>query len=113
MGESRMKKKSILSVKIPGLSRTVAEKSTESPKIKIDYPQEGERVRRGHYAIRISAGGGQCQAAIDESSWQDCRNDAGYSWLDWFPEKPGAHRITVRTRLSGRWIKAQRVCDVE
>jgi hypothetical protein len=108
-----VKKKGLLSVKIPGLSRTVEEKPAGSPKISIDSPQEGERVRRGHYAIRISAGAGQCQAAIDEGGWQDCRSDAGYAWLDWFPEKAGAHRIMVRTRVSGKWIKAERVCDVE
>jgi len=108
-----VRKRGLLSVKIPGLSRTVEEKPVSHSKISIDYPQEGERVCRGHYAIRISAGEGASQVAIDEGAWQECRADAGYHWYDWFPEKPGAHRISVRTRVDGKWVKTERSCDVE
>lgn len=121
MGVRTVRKKGLLSVKIPGLSKTVAEKpaprakaSAEArPKVSIDYPQEGERVHCGHYAIRITGGDGESQISIDEGPWQPCRCDAGFHWHDWFPETAGTHRLLVRSRLNGRWAKAERVCDVE
>jgi hypothetical protein len=113
MGEIRVRKKGLLSVKIPGLSRSVEEKPAAKSKVSIDYPQEGELVHRGHYSIRISGGNGECQAAVDGTDWQNCRSDAGFSWFDWFPESAGTHRITVRSRVSGKWVKTERVCDVE
>lgn len=108
-----MRKKGLLSVKIPGLSKTVAEKPAAHAKVAIDYPQQGERVQRGHYAVRISAGEAECQASVNGSEWQNCRSDAGFCWLDWFPEKTGAHTISVRARINGKWAKTERVCDVE
>jgi hypothetical protein len=113
MGVRIVRKKGLLSVKIPGLSKAVAEKPVTRSKVSIDYPQEGERVHCGHYAIRITAGDGECQASINDGEWQSCRTDAGYSWFDWFPEKPGSQHITVRARVNGKWVKAERVCDVE
>jgi len=83
-----------------------------SGKLNIDYPQAGEKVQRGHYSIRISAEGAQCQVAVDNGSWKDCRVADGYSWHDWTPEKPGAHRIAVRARSGNKWVKAERVCSV-
>ncbi|MDD5627513.1 MAG: hypothetical protein PHU21_00495 [Elusimicrobia bacterium] len=108
-----MRKKGLLSVRIPGLSKSVEEKQAARTKVAIDYPQQGERVHRGHYAVRISAGETECQAAVDGSDWQTCRSDAGYSWFDWFPETAGTHTISVRARVNGKWAKAERVCDVE
>ena len=108
-----MRKKGLLSVRIPGLSKTVEEKPAACTKVNIEYPQQGERVQRGHYAIRISAGEAECQAAIDGSDWQSCRGDAGFCWFDWYPEKSGTHTISVRTRVNGKWAKIERVCDVE
>jgi len=108
-----VRKKGILSVKIPGLSRSVEEKPVARPKISIDYPQQGETVRRGHYAIRVCAGEGESQVSINDGDWQACRPDGGFHWFDWFPETSGAHRITARARISGKWVKTERVCDVE
>jgi len=117
MGVRRVRKKGLLSVRIPGLSKTVEEKPVEKPvtktKIGIDYPQEGERVHLGHYAIRISGCAGECQISFDGGDWQGTRCDAGYCWYDWFPEQSGSHRITVRTRAEGKWSKTDRFCDVE
>ena len=48
-------------------------KVERSSKLNIDYPQAGEKVNRGQYAIRVSAGGGECQIAIDDGPWQTCR----------------------------------------
>jgi hypothetical protein len=107
-----VRKKGLLSVRIPGLSKTVTEKPVARAKVSIDYPQQGERVQRGHYAVRISAGEAECQACVDGSEWQSCRSDAGFSWFDWYPEKPGTHTISVRVRVNGKWTKTERVCDV-
>jgi hypothetical protein len=82
-------------------------------RLNIDYPQPGEKVQRGHYAVRISADGAQCQVSVDDDSWQDCRVADGYSWFDWTPEKAGSHRIAVRARAGSKWVKTERVCAVE
>jgi len=100
-------------VKIPGLSKTVAEKPVARPKVSIDYPQEGERVHRGHYGIRITGGDGESQISIDDGPWQACRSDSGYHWYDWFPEQTGTHRLLVRSRVGARWAKSERVCEVD
>lgn len=106
-----MRKKGVLSVKIPGLSK--AEKSAAPAKPSIDYPKTGETVLRGHYAIRVAGGNGESQVSIDGGEWQPTRSDAGFEWFDWFPETPGSHRIAFRTRMAGKWVKAERVCEVE
>ena len=113
MGVRRVRKKGLLSVRIPGLSKTVEEKPAARAKVSIDYPQPGERVQRGHYAVRISAGEAECQAAVNSSDWQTCRSDAGFCWFDWYPEKSGTHTISVRARCNGKWTKTERVCNVE
>lgn len=108
-----MRNKGLLSVKIPGLRKTVQEKPVSCEKLCIDYPQQGETVCRGHYAVRISGGNGESQVAIDSGTWQECRADGGYHWYDWFPETPGRHSISVRSRVNNKWIKTERTCDVE
>jgi hypothetical protein len=108
-----VKKKGLLSVKIPGLSKTIKEKPVASPAISIDYPQEGEAVYCGHYAIRLFGGNGESQVSINDGAWQDCRNDAGFSWYDWFPATAGTHRISLRTRINGKWVKTERTCEVK
>jgi hypothetical protein len=112
-GGRRVRKKGLLSVRIPGLSKTIVEKPAAKLKVAIDYPQQGERVQKGHYAVRISAGEAECQANVNGSDWQNCRSDAGFKWFDWYPEKPGSHTISVRARVNGKWTKTERVCDVE
>ena len=113
MEEGIVRKKGLLSVRIPGLSKIVEEKPAAGAKISIDYPQQGETIHRGHYAIRISGGNGESQISIDKGDWQNCRLDAGYSWYDWFPETAGSHLLSVRTRVNNKWLKTDRACDVE
>lgn len=108
-----MKKKGLLSVRIPGLSKTVEEKPATKPCLNVDYPQQGETVRRGHYAVRISGGNGESQVAVNEGKWEPCRLDGGFHWYDWYPEQTGSHRLLVRTRIGSKWVKTERVCDVE
>ena len=111
-----MKKKGFFSGMISGSSRA-AEKSPAVPaaadnKLNIDYPQAGEKIQRGHYAIRISGSDGECHVSIDGGGWQSCRSDAGYSWYDW-DAQPGSHHISARTRVLAKWVKAETTCDVE
>ncbi|MDD5656225.1 MAG: hypothetical protein PHF00_03115 [Elusimicrobia bacterium] len=106
-----MRKKGLLSVKIPGLTKT--EEPSARQKLVIDYPQPGETVRRGHYAIRVSGGNGESQISIDDGEWHKTRSEAGFEWFDWFPETPGSHRIAFRTRTAGKWARIERVCNVE
>lgn len=84
-----------------------------SDEVSIDYPQSGEKVNRGHYAIRISAGKRECQVAIDKNPWQKCRSADGFSWYDWSPAKPGAYRISARIRVGNKWVKSERLCTVK
>ena len=105
-----MTRHGLLSTIIPGLNQTGAEKQS---KFGIDYPQAGEKVARGHYAIRISGCEGECQITIDGAGvWQGCRRDGGYCWYDWNPAETGAHRISVRARVGNAWVKADRTCRV-
>ena len=108
-----MKRKGLLSVVFPGTSG--AEDGGQAVcggQPNVDYPQAGEKVQRGHYSIRISGCTGECQAAIDDGDWQNCRAADGFSWYDWAPEQPGTHRIAVRVRIGNKWVKAQRSCRV-
>jgi len=101
---------SLLSTVIPGLNKTEEEKQS---KFCIDYPQIGEKVARGHYTIRISGCEGECQITIDGTGdWQNCRCDGGFQWYDWNPTEAGAHRISIRTRVGHKWVKADRTCRV-
>jgi hypothetical protein len=78
----------------------------------IDYPQQGEKVQVGHYAVRISGCTGECQVSIDDGDWQNCRNAEGFWWYDWSADQPGTHRISVRTRIGAAWVKTNRSCNV-
>jgi hypothetical protein len=82
----------------------------------VDYPQEGEFLQAGHYAVRVSAPGAtEAQISIDEGPWQACRESSGFFWFDWDPEATGGHRIAAQARVGkGRWVKAEpRSCVVE
>ena len=108
-----MRIKGLLTEKIAGLSKMVKEKpAAPSKKPCVDYPQAGEKVQRGHYAVRISSAGSECQISINEGDWQDCRHADGFAWFDWQPETAGSHRISVRTRQGAKWVKADRSCEV-
>jgi hypothetical protein len=99
-----------LSSLIPDLNKLGEEKQNN---LNIDYPQVGEPVARGHYAIRISGCEGECQVTIDGTGvWQECRRDGGFQWFDWTPSETGAHRISVRARAGNKWVKTDRTCRV-
>lgn len=83
--------------------------------VSVDYPREGEAVRPGHYAIRLTAAGAaQAQARLNGGEWRECREAIGHFWLDWAP-RPGAALIEARARAGkGRWAAAPaRGCVVE
>jgi hypothetical protein len=75
--------------------------------VAIDYPQEGEAVRPGHYSIRLTAvGASSVQVRFDGGDWQDCREAVGHYWLDWAP-RAGEARLEARARSGkGRWAAA-------
>jgi hypothetical protein len=75
--------------------------------VEIDYPQENEAVRPGHYSIRLTAAGASAaQARLDGGEWQDCREAVGHYWLDWAPGT-GQAKIEARARAGkGRWTSA-------
>jgi hypothetical protein len=72
--------------------------------VSIDYPQEGEAVRSGHYSIRLTAdGASSAQGRVDGGDWLDCREAVGHFWLDWAP-RAGELRLEARARSGkGRW----------
>ena len=62
----------------------------------IDYPQKGEAVMPGHYAIRVSATPDtEVEVRVNGKEWQPCRAGAGFYWVDWWAE-PGDVRIVAR-----------------
>jgi hypothetical protein len=73
----------------------------------IDYPQENEIVRPGHYSIRVTAtGAAQAQVRVGAGDWADCREASGHFWRDWAPT-PGAFALAARARRGkGRWCAA-------
>ncbi|NNN06207.1 MAG: hypothetical protein HKL90_09940 [Elusimicrobia bacterium] len=80
----------------------------------VDYPQDGEAVRPGHYAVRVTAtGAGQVQIRVDDAAWSDCRESIGHFWLDWSPVE-GERRLQARARVGkGRWsLSAERAVRV-
>lgn len=74
----------------------------KAPAVLLDYPQQGETVRAGHYAIRVAAKDGlKVEVSIDGGVWTECRNAAGYYWYDWTPAAPGQHQIVARAVNGG------------
>jgi len=109
-----VRRNELLSKIIPGLNHTGEEKpAVQQSKLSIDYPQAGEKVARGQYAIRISGCEGECQVAINDDEWQSCRSTDGYSWYDWSPTDAGRHRVSARVRSGNKWFKVQRTCEVK
>ncbi len=83
-----------------------APKSSESVlDVVIDYPQEGELVVPGHYAIRISAKPEfDIEISTDGKVWFATRPSVGFHWFDWTPEKPGRVVLSLRAKSGkGRW----------
>lgn len=110
-----MKSKKI-SVAVKPRRAASAPKTPAKPKLSavLDYPQDGEAVRPGHYAVRVAAAGaGQVQVRIDDAPWFDCRQSVGHFWLDWSPVE-GERRLQARARSGkGRWSAcAERIVNV-
>lgn len=71
--------------------------SVGAANVTIDFPQPNEKVRRGHYAVRISATApGAVQISFDKNEWFWCRTADGYFWFDWWPSDLGKKQIFIR-----------------
>ena len=88
--------------------REAGQKKSAQKSVVIDYPREGERMAKGHYAVRISANGhDQVEISINDGEWTSCRPSVGYFWFDWWPNTEGLHELIVRARSGqGRWKKS-------
>ena len=70
-----------------------------SPAVLLEYPQAGEAVRTGHYAVRIAAKPEvSVEVSVDGAAWQPCREAVGYYWFDWVPAAPGEHTLVARAK---------------
>ncbi len=78
------------------LSRVKKSVTLSKSEISVDYPQEGEKIISGHYAVRISAPAGAVEISVNGSDWQPCRSDSGYFWFDWWPTEAGKYKLTAR-----------------
>lgn len=81
----------------------------------IDFPQEGELVLQGHYAVRISAEPGMdVEISSDEKEWSPTRPSVGFHWFDWTAVAPGRTVLSLRVKVGkGRWKKvSERECIV-
>lgn len=83
------------------------------PKLSIDFPQEGEKIRAGHYAVRVGADGAtEVEVSIDRGPWKPCRTSAGYFWIDFWSQPNEVHEIKARAKgPDGRWVTIVRVCE--
>jgi len=87
--------------KAPKRSTNPLAKNKEASSVapSIDFPQEGETVKEGLYAIRISAPDNvEVEVCIDNGDWQPCRFSAGYWWFDWNPVNTGRCKVAARSR---------------
>lgn len=85
-------------------------------KIDIDYPQEGETVWPGHYAVRVSGTpNAVVEISINGSEWKSCRPAVGYYWHDWWVETPGSFELIARAQTGkSKWFKSKaRVCKTQ
>lgn len=98
----------VLSVSGPKKARKApAPKAAKAPAVLLDYPQAGETVRPGHYAVRVAAKPELAvEVAVDGGDWLPCREAVGYYWFDWAPT-PGSHTLVARAKNGGpRWTKS-------
>ncbi|MEK6544101.1 MAG: hypothetical protein AABZ44_06685 [Elusimicrobiota bacterium] len=87
------------------LATTVAALTTKKPvlTVTVDYPQQGDVVARGHYAVRVtSSGAKEAQVSINDGPWQACREAVGYHWFDWQPTLVGRVTIVARARANAK-----------
>jgi len=65
--------------------------------IAVDYPQARELVTSSDYTFRIAArAASRVEVAIDDCTWQPCRQTNGYWWYDWSGYASGKHQVTAR-----------------
>ena len=77
-------------------------KAAKSPAVLLDYPQAGEAVRPGHYAVRVAAKPEvRVEVSVDGAPFQPCREAVGYYWFDWTPATPGEHTLVARAKNGG------------
>ncbi|MBI2071403.1 MAG: hypothetical protein HYT79_12510 [Elusimicrobia bacterium] len=96
---SAMKKKK---TKTAGAKPALLTPSAPACDAVLDYPKEGEKLRRGHYAVRVGAPGAtEVQVCVNEGAWLTARAGAGYWWVDWWLEKTGEFRLKARARKNG------------
>ena len=84
-------------------------------KVTVDYPSDGEKIRSGHFAVRVSAlRAGEAQVSVNKSAWETCRASNGYFWFDFWPEPHEIYQISARARRDGEdWSYSEdRYCDV-
>lgn len=81
--------------------------------VTIDYPKTGDRIQPHHYAIRLSAlGGDSVQLSIDKGDWMWCRHAGGYWWFDWHSIPKGNHKLTARMKLPTGKFKQSKIVSV-
>jgi hypothetical protein len=92
--------------------KAVVKRTEESTEAAIDFPQEGELVTPGHYAVRITAQPGyDVEVSTDGKEWFGTRPSVGFHWFDWTAGRTGRAVISVRVKVGkGRWKK---VCERE
>lgn len=84
-------------------------KAPKTPVVTLDYPTPGERVRPGHYAVRVAAKPEVAvEVSVDGGPWQPCREAVGYYWFDWTPSEAGEHTLVARAKNGGpRYAKTE------
>ncbi|OVE75523.1 hypothetical protein BVX98_07345 [bacterium F11] len=84
--------------------------------VSIDYPLDGEKINKGHYAIRISVSEDRpTEISINGKEWKPCRSADGFKWFDWTVENPGKTKIISRVHNgTNEWIVSkEKVCFVD
>ena len=121
LGKKNAVKKKRVAVSKPGvvLSKTGTPPSkieTRAPSpealgknyIGIDFPQVGEILTSGHYAIRISTSATEgVEVAIDGKEWKPCRECVGFWWYDWSGYGSGVHTVIARISVGKRTLKSK------
>lgn len=92
--------------------RTAAPKAPKTAKalaVLLDFPQAGEKVLPGHYAVRVAAKPEVAvEVSVDGAPWQPCREAVGYYWFDWTPATPGEHTLVARAKNGApRYAKSE------
>lgn len=103
--------KAVKAAKAPKAPKAV---KAAAPAVSLDYPQAGEQVLLGHYAVRVAAKPDVAvEVAVDGGPWQACREAVGYYWFDWSPAAPGEHTLVARAKNGGpRFGKSDEVSVV-